>query len=66
MRKQIIIVALLSFLLLLFTAATISCLSNDVSKTAGYCVKNEGSRKTAETLWEVLTRQLIGAVSLSI
>ncbi|HVG13718.1 MAG TPA: hypothetical protein VM935_02120 [Chitinophagaceae bacterium] len=65
MRRQIIILALLSFLLLLFTTATVSCLKDGMARTTAYCAKNERSEKSTETLWDVITRQLIGAVSLS-
>ena len=66
MRKQILILVLLSFLLLAFTSATVAYLKKDVGRAAAFRPKTDTCEKTAETFWEVLTRQIIGAVTIGI
>jgi hypothetical protein len=65
MRRQVIIIGFLSLLLIAFTTAAFAYYKNTtIIADAELCCEKQSCPKTGENLWEALTKQLIGAVSL--
>jgi hypothetical protein len=64
MRKQFFYICLISLLLIVFTSAAFAYFKSSVSNSGVEVVSQQEASKTTETLWEALTRQIIGSVNL--